>query len=104
MLKNEELLRFFKTAYCFTDPQRNTAYENWISQNVKDKIVIDLGAGFAALGVAFFATAFAALGVALATAFAALGLALAGFASSILSTLSSNPIISHQLYIAPITR
>ena len=23
MLKNEELLRFFKTAYCFTDSQRN---------------------------------------------------------------------------------
>ena len=45
MLKNEELLRFFKTAYCFTDSQRNTAYENWISENVKDKIVIDLGAG-----------------------------------------------------------
>ena len=67
-------------------------------------LMVDLGAGFAALGVAFFATAFAALGVALATAFAALGLALAGFASSILSTLSSNPIISHQLYIAPITR
>ena len=64
----------------------------------------DLEAGFAALGVAFFATAFAALGVALATAFAALGLALAGFASSILSTLSSNPILSHQLYIAPIAR
>ena len=45
MLKNEELLRFFKTAYCFTDSQRNTAYENCISENVKDKIVIDLGAG-----------------------------------------------------------
>ena len=61
-------------------------------------------AGFAALGVAFFATAFAALGFALATAFAAFGLALAGYASSILSTLSSNPIFSHQLYIAPIAR
>ena len=45
MLRNEELLRFFKTAYCFTDFQRNNAYENWISENVKDKIVIDLGAG-----------------------------------------------------------
>ena len=45
MLKNEELLRFFKTAYCFTDSQSNTAYEIWISENVKDKIVIDLGAG-----------------------------------------------------------
>jgi hypothetical protein len=45
MLKNENLLRFFKTAYCFTDSQRNTAYENWISENVKDKTVIDLGAG-----------------------------------------------------------
>ena len=45
MLKNENVLRFFKTAYCFTDSQRNTAYENWISENVKDKIVIDLGAG-----------------------------------------------------------
>ena len=45
MSRNEELLRFFKTAYCFTDSQRNTAYENWISENVKDKIVIDLGAG-----------------------------------------------------------
>jgi hypothetical protein len=45
MLKNENVLRFFKTAYCFTDSQRNSAYENWISENVKDKIVIDLGAG-----------------------------------------------------------
>ena len=45
MIKNEEVLRFFKTAYCFTDSQRNTAYENWISENVKDKVVIDLGAG-----------------------------------------------------------
>ena len=45
MSRNEQLLRFFKTAYCFTDSQRNTAYENWISENVKDKIVIDLGAG-----------------------------------------------------------
>lgn len=44
-MNNVQLLDFFKTAYCFTDPQRNTAYENWISQNVKDKIVIDLGAG-----------------------------------------------------------
>ena len=45
MLRNENVLKFFKTAYCFTDSQRNTAYENWISENVKDKIVIDLGAG-----------------------------------------------------------
>ena len=45
MLKNENVLRFFKTAYCFTDSQRNSAYENWISENVKNKIVIDLGAG-----------------------------------------------------------
>jgi len=45
MTDRNELLRFFKTAYCFTDSQRNTAYENWISENVKDKIVIDLGAG-----------------------------------------------------------
>tara|TARA_B100001057_G_scaffold331179_1_gene331481 strand:- start:88 stop:840 length:753 start_codon:yes stop_codon:yes gene_type:complete len=45
MIKNNEVLRFFKTAYCFTDSQRNTAYENWISENVKDKIVIDIGAG-----------------------------------------------------------
>lgn len=45
MTNRNELLRFFKTAYCFTDSQRNTAYENWISENVKDKIVIDLGAG-----------------------------------------------------------
>lgn len=45
MLKNENVLRFFKTAYCFTDSQRNSAYENWISENVKDKTVIDLGAG-----------------------------------------------------------
>jgi hypothetical protein len=42
---NEELLRFFKTAYCFTDSQRNKSYEDWISENVKDKVVIDLGAG-----------------------------------------------------------
>lgn len=45
MLKNEELLRFFKTAYCFTDFRRNKSYEDWISKNVKDKVVIDLGAG-----------------------------------------------------------
>ena len=45
MLKNEQLLKFFKTAYCFTDVQRNTACENWISENVKDKTFIDLGAG-----------------------------------------------------------
>lgn len=45
MIRNEQLIKFFKTAYCFTDCQRNTAYENWISENVKDKIVIDLGAG-----------------------------------------------------------
>ncbi|ADD95600.1 hypothetical protein [uncultured phage MedDCM-OCT-S09-C7] len=43
MIPNE--VRFFKTAYCFTDSQRNSAYESWISENVKDKIVIDLGAG-----------------------------------------------------------
>ena len=42
---NNELLRFFKTAYCFTDSQRNKSYEDWISENVKDKVVIDLGAG-----------------------------------------------------------
>ena len=42
MSRNEQLLRFFKTAYCFTDVQRNTAYENWISENVKDKTFIDL--------------------------------------------------------------
>ena len=45
MLRNDNFIKFFKTAYCFTDSQRNTAYENWISENVKDKIVIDLGAG-----------------------------------------------------------
>ena len=38
-------VQFFKTAYCFTDYQRNTSYESWISDNVKDKTVIDLGAG-----------------------------------------------------------
>ncbi len=38
-------VQFFKTAYCFTDSQRNTSYESWISDNVKDKTVIDLGAG-----------------------------------------------------------
>ena len=27
------------------DKQRNEAYESWISENVKDKTVIDLGAG-----------------------------------------------------------
>ena len=42
MLRNDNFIKFFKTAYCFTDSQRNTAYENWISENVKDKIVIDL--------------------------------------------------------------
>ena len=42
---NNELLGFFKTAYCFTDYQRNKSYEDWISENVKDKVVIDLGAG-----------------------------------------------------------
>ena len=26
-MNNVQLLDFFKTAYCFTDPQRNTAYE-----------------------------------------------------------------------------
>ena len=71
--------------------------------------LMEIDDGFAALafatfGVAFFATALAALGAALATALAAFGLAFAGFASSILSTLSSNPILSHQLYIAPIAR
>ena len=45
MIKNREVLRFFKTAYCFTDSQRNIACENWISKNVKDKTFIDLGAG-----------------------------------------------------------
>lgn len=48
MIKNDKLpdyLNFFKTAYCFTDSQRNHAYESWISENVKDKTVIDLGAG-----------------------------------------------------------
>ena len=38
-------IEFFKTAYCFTDSQRNKSYEDWISKNVKDKVVIDLGAG-----------------------------------------------------------
>ena len=45
MTKNKDYLRFFKTAYCFMDKQRNEAYESWISENVKDKTVIDLGAG-----------------------------------------------------------
>jgi len=45
MIKPPKDVEFFKTAYCFTDSQRNTSYENWISENVKDKIVIDLGAG-----------------------------------------------------------
>ena len=48
MIKNDKLpdyINFFKTAYCFTDSQRNHAYESWISENVKDKTVIDLGAG-----------------------------------------------------------
>ena len=44
-LKDNESLGFFKTAYCFTDSQRNKSYEDWISKNVKDKVVIDLGAG-----------------------------------------------------------
>ena len=51
-----------------------------------------------------FSLQLCSLGCCLSNAFAALGLALAGFASSILSTLSSNPIFSHQLYIAPIAR
>ena len=38
-------IEFFETAYCFTDAQRNTQYENWISENVKGKTFIDLGAG-----------------------------------------------------------
>ena len=45
MTKNKDYLRFFKTAYCFMDKQRNEAYESWISENVKDKTVIDLCAG-----------------------------------------------------------
>ena len=45
MTRNKDYLRFFKTAYCFLDKQRNEAYESWISENVKDKTVIDLGAG-----------------------------------------------------------
>ena len=52
----------------------------------------------------FFRYSLCSLGFCLSNSFAALGLALAGFASSILSTLSSNPIFSHQLYIAPIAR
>ncbi len=42
---SNESLNFFKSAYCFTDSQRNKSYEDWISKNVKDKVVIDLGAG-----------------------------------------------------------
>ena len=38
-------IEFFETAYCFTDAQRNTQYENWIAENVKGKTFIDLGAG-----------------------------------------------------------
>ena len=45
MLRNDNFIKFFKTAYCFTDFRRNKSYEDWISKNVKDKVVIDLGAG-----------------------------------------------------------
>ena len=44
-MKNSEYLELFKSAYCFTDQDRNASYENWIKQNVKNKTVIDLGAG-----------------------------------------------------------
>jgi hypothetical protein len=45
MIRNKNFKNFFRTAYCFMDKQRNEAYESWISENVKDKTVIDLGAG-----------------------------------------------------------